>query len=76
MDRHTLNCWIGENRGMRLFTSNHFFIVEEKSLCGQFKMECEHKKHVKRLRFTELFKSRICLRCVFLCDKLGINYKI
>ena len=76
MAQELVNCWIGEIRGKRLFKSHHFFISEKQSLCGQYKMWPEDEKHLKKLRFEEVFTSKICKTCVRLCELKSIKYKI
>lgn len=75
MDQTLINTWIGEIRGKRLFRSHHYFISENQSLCGQYKMWPEDKKHLKALKFQEVFQSKICKRCIQVCIMRGINYK-
>jgi len=76
MAQQLVNTWIGEIRGKRLFKSHHYFIEKNQSLCGQCKIWREDEKHLKPLKFDQVYQSKICKRCIFLCELKRINYKI
>jgi len=76
MDGQVINCWLSATgKVRRIFKSNHFFISNDKSLCGQCKLWNEDKKYIRIIRFKEIFESKICKRCIYMCEVKGIDYK-
>lgn len=74
-DTKLINCWLGKNKGKTFFKSNHYFINGYNSACGHSKIQYEDLKFIRRFEFNEIFKQKVCKKCIQICNRKGINYR-